>query len=170
MDKEIKNGDQDENDKNKPEKNTFESSNETSNNLSSLEKNKEISTPATNIYQQPAIEDDDDDLFESSDDEEWKQMDTELDYSNVYNMKGNKLNSFIHSEDNIDSKEDKKPKTSIPKQLTKAVNYLTGEQQNQIPKRSEGAADTSNTGYTRIAAEAQASKFTKMDQRNQNQN
>lgn len=165
MDKEIKNGGQDENDKNKPEKNTFESSNETSNNLSSLEKNKEISTPATNIYQQPAIEDDDDDLFESSDDEEWKQMDTELDYSNVYNMKGNKLNSFIHSEDNIDSKEDKKPKTSIPKQLTKAVNYLTGEQQNQIPKRSEGAADTSNTGYTRIAAEAQASKFTKMDQR-----
>ncbi|OWB83491.1 hypothetical protein B5S33_g2121 [[Candida] boidinii] len=167
-DKEIKDGPQNGNDKNKLETTTPETNIETSNNLSSLEKNEDTTTPTdtatTNVYQQPEIEDDDD-LFDSSDDEEWKQMNTELDYSNVYNMKGNKLNSFIHSEDNITPKEDKKPKTTIPKQLSKAVNYITGEQQNQIPKRNEGSADTSNTGYTRIAAEAQASKFNKMDQR-----
>lgn len=113
------------------------------------------------------------DIDDSSDeDDEWKEMETQLNYGDIYNLKGEKI-EFAHSKDDItyensvqQQKEHKKKKKST---LQKVMNLGKSEKEEQLKEKYRRAhlmnSDTSNQGYTKIDEEKQAKKFEEMDKR-----
>lgn len=141
--------------------------------------NKEISKP-----KELNIEEDDDT------DDEWKEIDTQLNCGDIYNLKGEKIDFFVHSKDNL-TKENtsspvekpKKKKSQLQKvaqtsanvgkkvlQVTAGVKIGEDDKERELREKYQRAHLThgeNNTTqhYTRIDEEEQAKKFNQMDKK-----
>ncbi|ODV83400.1 hypothetical protein CANARDRAFT_30023 [[Candida] arabinofermentans NRRL YB-2248] len=110
--------------------------------------------------------------IDDSDDEDWKEMDTQLNYTDIYNIKGDKIQSFIHSSDTITNQNKAQDVDSPVQSSTNLFDTIKWSKKNEQTihnnNNNNGAGDIEDSatlGYTRIAAEEQATKFNDMDQK-----
>jgi hypothetical protein len=128
-------------------------------------------------------DDEDDDYMD-----EWKEIDTQLNYGDVYNIKGEKVD-FFHSQDELTNQNSvanvekyKKKKSSSQKiastslnvakravQITAGVKIGQDEKERELREKYQRAhlinTDNTKQGYTRIDEENQARKFNEMDKK-----
>lgn len=130
------------------------------------------------------------DIDEGSDsDNEWKEIDTQLNCGDIYNLKGEKVDFFTHSRDDlteqntsIQLEKPKKKKTQLQKaaktsavvgkkvvEITAGVKIGRDEKEKELREKYQRAhlvnSDTSKQSYTRIDEEEQAKKFNEMDKK-----
>ena len=130
------------------------------------------------------------DIDEGSDsDNEWKEIDTQLNCGDIYNLKGEKVDFFAHSRDDlteqntsIQLEKPKKKKTQLQKvaktsavvgkkvvEITAGVKIGRDEKEKELREKYQRAhlvnSDTSKQSYTRIDEEEQAKKFNEMDKK-----
>jgi hypothetical protein len=125
---------------------------------------------------------------DSDSDDEWKEIDTQLNYGDIYNLKGEKIDSFLHSQEQLTKEnstipveKQKKKQTSLQKvahtgaNVGKAVARTAGvkigkdEKAEKLREKYQRAHlisnDNTKQGYTRIDEEEQAKKFGEMDKK-----
>lgn len=125
---------------------------------------------------------------DSDSDDEWKEIDTQLNYGDIYNIRGEKVDSFIHSQDELTKENSTKPfenskkatkfqkisnkTTNVGKVVVKAaagINLGKDEKAEKLREKYQRAhlisKDSTQQAYTRIDEEEQAKKFEKMDKK-----
>lgn len=125
---------------------------------------------------------------DSDSDDEWKEIDTQLNCGDIYNLKGEKLDYFQHSKDDITNLnttkviEKPKKKTKMQKaaktgvnvgktvvKVTTGVKFGKDEKEQQLREKYQRAHlasnDSTKQGYTRIDEEEQAKKYGEMDKK-----
>lgn len=130
------------------------------------------------------------DIDEGSDsDNEWKEIDTQLNCGDIYNLKGEKVDFFAHSRDDLTEQntsapieKPKKKKTNLQKvaktganvgkkviEITAGVKIGHDEKEKALREKYQRAhlvnSDTSQQSYTRVDEEEQAKKFNEMDKK-----
>lgn len=108
---------------------------------------------------------------DSDSDDDWKEINTQLNCGDIYNLKGEKIDSFIHTQEDVTTenttKNDEKKKKS--KKLNLFNSSKKQEKQEKLKESYKRAhlVNTDNTaqGYTRIDEEMQAKKFGEMDKK-----
>lgn len=117
-------------------------------------------------------------LNESDSDDDWKEINTQLDCGDIYNLKGEKLDSFVHT-NNFDgeSEHDLHNNSTLRKTSAKmgqatlktltGVNLGSNKKHEQLQQKYSEAhlSNNSQQGYTRIDIEEQAKKFKEMDKK-----
>ncbi|KAG0682350.1 hypothetical protein C6P40_004857 [Pichia californica] len=130
-----------------------------------------------------AIEDD------SDSDKEWKEIDTQLNCGDIYNLKGEKVDFFMHSQDDltrentsVPTEKPKKKKTQLQKfakgssivgkkalEVTAGIKVGKSEKEEELRAKYQRAhlnnSDNPTQNYTRIDEEQQAKKFNEMDKK-----
>ncbi|GMG48878.1 unnamed protein product [Ambrosiozyma monospora] len=116
---------------------------------------------------------------DSDDDEEWKDMSTQVDLPHIYNLKGDKVDSFIYNKPDVQEPGSglsalgsagsdsttptaTKHKSGVFNKMLFNSKSTTAKEQQQQRLRSASTRE-SESGYTRIAGEAQATKYQEMD-------
>lgn len=109
---------------------------------------------------------------DSDSDDEWKEINTQLNCGDIYNLKGEKIESFIHTQEDLTKEnstaeeEHEKKKLNISKLIG---NHKKKEKEEKLKEayRRAHLINTDNTkqGYTRIDEEKQAKKFGEMDKK-----
>ncbi|TID17230.1 hypothetical protein CANINC_004089 [Pichia inconspicua] len=109
---------------------------------------------------------------DSDSDDEWKEINTQLNCGNIYNLKGEKVESFIHTEDELTKENSTVEEQNEKKKMN--VSRLLGinkkkEQQAKLKEAYRRAhllnADNTKQAYTRIDEEHQAKKYNEMNKK-----
>lgn len=121
------------------------------------------------------------DINEDSDDDDWKEINTQLDCGDIYNLKGEKIDSFIHSDESLTNertgeikptKKKKKKGSAVGKKVVTAVTGIKIGKDDKLEELNEKYhkahvinGDKDKQGYTRIDIKEQAVKFGEMDKK-----
>lgn len=126
---------------------------------------------------------------DSDSDDDWKQIDTQLNCGDIYNIKGEKVDFFVHSQDELTKENSTKTvekqkvrKSHLQKvaksgadvgkkiaKITTGVKLGENEEERKLREKYQQAHLVSNDNaklrYTRIDEEEQAKKFGEMDKK-----